>query len=117
MGSDYGLEINCLTCVTGSFMTSTSVMLPNCPKYSLSLSGVVCHDSPPTNSFPGDVLSWDEGVERPLPALPPVPAPPSATAAGLWLLLPQLLTGPSMFKLQTNGDGYKTLCQSPFVAD
>ena len=35
-------------------MTRTSVTVPNWPKYSLSLSGVVCQDSPPTKSFPGD---------------------------------------------------------------
>lgn len=41
-----------LTWVIGSFMMSTSVTDPNCPKYSLSLSGVVCQDKPPTKSFP-----------------------------------------------------------------
>ena len=41
------------TWVIGSFMTSTSVTVPNCPKYSLNLSWFVCHESPPTNSFPG----------------------------------------------------------------
>ena len=44
-------------------MTRTSVTVPNCPKYSRSFSGVVCHERPPTKSFPG-ALS-DDGVERP----------------------------------------------------
>ena len=35
--------------VVGSFMTMTSDISPNFAKYSLSPSGVVCQDSPPTN--------------------------------------------------------------------
>lgn len=34
-------------------MMSTSVTVPNMPKYSLSFSLLVCHDSPPTKSLPG----------------------------------------------------------------
>ena len=52
------------TCVMGSFMTSTSVTVPNWPKYSRSRSWLVCHDSPPTNSFPG--AESELGVLRPL---------------------------------------------------
>ena len=53
-----------LTWVMGSFITSTSVTVPNCPKYSLRRSWLVCHDSPPTNNFPG--AESEEGVLRPL---------------------------------------------------
>ena len=54
--------------MTGSFITRTSVTVPNCPKYSLNLSGVVCHDSPPTNSFPGEPsLLLDPPLDPPLP--------------------------------------------------
>ena len=52
------------TCVMGSFMTRTSVTVPNWPKYSRSRSWLVCHDSPPTNSFPG--AESELGVLRPL---------------------------------------------------
>jgi len=38
-------------------------MISTCPKYSLSFSGVVCHESPPTNSLPG--AESDDGVDRP----------------------------------------------------
>ena len=48
----------------GSFMTRTSVTVPNWPKYSRSRSWLVCHDSPPTNSFPG--AESELGVLRPL---------------------------------------------------
>lgn len=37
----------------GSFIMSTSVTVPNMPKYSLSLSLDVCQLSPPTNNLPG----------------------------------------------------------------
>ena len=53
------------TWVTGSFMTRTSVTVPNWPKYSRSFSGVVCQDSPPTKSFPGAESEPDPGVDRP----------------------------------------------------
>ena len=52
------------TWVMGSFMTSTSVTVPNCPKYSRSLSWFVCQLRPPTNSFPGAESEF--GVLRPL---------------------------------------------------
>ena len=51
------------TWVIGSFITSTSVTLPNWPKYSRSLSWLVCQLSPPTKSLPG--AESEEGVERP----------------------------------------------------
>ena len=53
-----------LTWVIGSFITRTSVTFPNWPKYSLSLSWLVCQESPPTNSFPG--AESELGVLRPL---------------------------------------------------
>merc|ERR1719187_2104374 len=53
-----------LRCVIGSFITKTSVTFPNWPKYSLSFSGVVCQDRPPTNNLPG--AESELGVERPL---------------------------------------------------
>ena len=56
-------ETNSSTCVIGSFMTSTSVTLPNWPKYSRSLSWLVCQLRPPTKSLPG--AESEEGVERP----------------------------------------------------
>ena len=52
------------TWVMGSFMTRTSVTVPNCPKYSRSLSWLVCQLRPPTNSFPG--AESELGVLRPL---------------------------------------------------
>ena len=52
------------TWVMGSFMTSTSVTVPNWPKYSRSLSWFVCQLRPPTNSFPG--AESELGVLRPL---------------------------------------------------
>ena len=62
-----------LTWVMGSFITRTSVTLPNCPKYSLSLSWLVCQERPPTKSFPGAESEF--GVERPLDS-PWEPGPP-----------------------------------------
>lgn len=53
-----------LTWVTGSFMMSTSVTVPNMPKYSFNFSEDVCQLSPPTNNFPG-AGSPPLGVERP----------------------------------------------------
>ena len=38
-------------------MMSTSSTCPNWLKYSLSFSSLVSHESPPTNSFPGDKSS------------------------------------------------------------
>ncbi len=49
-------------------MTSTSVTDPNWPKYSLSFSGVVCQERPPTKSLPGELS--EEGVLRPEPEEP-----------------------------------------------
>ena len=46
-------------------MTSTSVTVPNWPKYSRNFSGVVCQDSPPTKSLPGAESEPDPGVDRP----------------------------------------------------
>lgn len=43
---------------------STSVTLPNIPKYSLNFSELVCQLKPPTNNFPG-AGSELFGVERP----------------------------------------------------
>lgn len=64
-----------LTCVTGSFIISTSVTGPNIAKYSRSLSELVCQLRPPTNSLLGDgdvdpagAVAFTEvvtGVERP----------------------------------------------------
>lgn len=54
-----------LTCVTGSFIISTSVTFPNIPKYSLSFSLDVCQLSPPTKSFPGAGSATLLGVLRP----------------------------------------------------
>ena len=48
----------------GSFITSTSVTVPNWPKYSRSRSWFVCQLRPPTNSFPG--AESELGVLRPL---------------------------------------------------
>ena len=45
-------------------MTRTSVTVPNCPKYSRSFSGVVCHERPPTKSLPG--AESEDGVDRPV---------------------------------------------------
>ena len=59
----------------GSFITRTSVTLPNCPKYSLSLSWLVCQERPPTKSFPG--AESELGVERPLDS-PWDPGPPTS---------------------------------------
>lgn len=42
------------TCVTGSFIISTSVTAPNIAKYSLSFSELVCQLRPPTNSLLGE---------------------------------------------------------------
>lgn len=50
--------------VVGSFMTMTSASSPKDEKYSLMLSGVVCHDNPPTNILPGS-LGISSGTERP----------------------------------------------------
>ena len=72
--------------MTGSFITSTSVTVPNWPKYSRSLSGVVCQESPPTNNLPGDpsllleplpfpslpILDVDPGVDRPSQLASPI---------------------------------------------
>lgn len=50
-------------------MIRTSVTVPNMPKYSFSLSELVCQLSPPTNSFPGagsdPLLLVAVGVDRP----------------------------------------------------
>lgn len=79
-----------ITWVTGSFITSTSVTLPNWPKYSRSFSALVCQLSPPTNSLPGagSLELPPLGVERPEepPWLPPPPPPPPFSAP------PSLLT-------------------------
>ena len=58
------LSWQCLTWVMGSFITSTSVTVPNWPKYSRSRSWLVCQLRPPTNSFPG--AESELGVLRPL---------------------------------------------------
>ena len=58
------LSWQCLTWVMGSFITSTSVTVPNWPKYSRSRSWFVCQLRPPTNSFPG--AESELGVLRPL---------------------------------------------------
>lgn len=53
----------------GSFIIKTSVTVPNMPKYSFSLSELVCQLSPPTNSLPGagsdPLVHVAVGVDRP----------------------------------------------------
>ena len=61
---DRSLSWQSLTWVMGSFITSTSVTVPNWPKYSRSRSWFVCQLRPPTNSFPG--AESELGVLRPL---------------------------------------------------
>merc|ERR1719184_636608 len=53
--------------VAGSFITITSATSPNCEKYSLTLSGVVCQLNPPINIFPGSL-----GISSP-PIMVPSP--------------------------------------------
>ncbi len=98
-------------------MTRTSVTVPNWPKYSLSFSGVVCHDSPPTKSLPG--AESEEGVLRPeedpftLPESPPWPGdddmPPTDTVVADGEVADDMLTEtpllrPSMFTLKSKGN-------------
>ena len=63
-GSGPVTGVTSVTWVMGSFMTRTSVTLPNWPKYSLSRSWLVCQLRPPTNSLPG--AESELGVLRPL---------------------------------------------------
>lgn len=79
----FNIKINELhTCVIGSFIISTSVTVPNIPKYSRSFSLDVCQLRPPTNSLPGAV-SFAFGVDLPDDELPPLD--------NAWLLLELVL--------------------------
>lgn len=83
IGQKFNIIINELhTCVIGSFIISTSVTVPNIPKYSRSFSLDVCQLRPPTNSLPGAV-SFAFGVDLPDDELPPLD--------NAWLLLELVL--------------------------
>lgn len=101
------------TCVIGSFIISTSVTVPNIPKYSRSFSLDVCQLRPPTKSLPGAV-SFAFGVDLPDDELPPLD--------NAWLLLELVLVFVFTFctlllllPLQFNVaalTGIKALCKS-----
>lgn len=71
-------------------MISTSVTVPNIPKYSRSFSLDVCQLRPPTNNLPGAAVSFAFGVDLP-DELPPLD--------NAWLLLELVLVFVLLFAL------------------
>lgn len=96
------------TCVIGSFMISTSVTVPNMPKYSRSFSLEVCQLRPPTKSLPGAVSFALFGVDLPdeLPPLDNV-----GLLLELVLVLFELLLLPVQLTVAAL-TGIKALCKS-----